>query len=232
MENGLTDEIAPLAGLQPGIVEELLAGLEGRELVYREVPAIWQIRKKGVSASLRSWSILKKLSFPEWLEEHCRQIGSDHHHIARLWPAWLRAAWPAVEIWSGWSEVRIPESSVIPDALAWGRIQGYETLFWLDVGDEHKSSGKIADITARRLSQARRGMLQERDATGVCAADQELGSPGGGLCLCGIAGGCGGCTWELEEIWRDAGRGVGQGECLEVTDIEINGSGNDGQGGN
>jgi hypothetical protein len=43
---------------------------------------------------------------------------------------------------------------VIPDALAWGKIQGYETLFWLEVGDEHKRKDKIADITAKRLDQA------------------------------------------------------------------------------
>jgi hypothetical protein len=147
MEKGRADEIASLAGLRAGLVEELLAGLEEQELVFREPPAIWQIRKKGVSAALRSWSIPKKLSFPERLEENRRQIGSDHRHIARLWPT--------AEIWAGWSEVRIPEISVIPDALAWGRIQGYETLFWLEVGDEHKSSSRIANITARRLSQAR-----------------------------------------------------------------------------
>jgi hypothetical protein len=155
MEKGRADEIASLADLRAGLVEELLAGLEERELIRGEPPAIWQIRKKGVSAALRSWSIPKKLSFPERLEEYRRQIGSDHRHIARLWPAWLRAAWRAAEIWGGWSEVRVPELSVIPDALAWGRIQGYETLFWLEVGDEHKSSGRIAVITARRLSQAR-----------------------------------------------------------------------------
>jgi hypothetical protein len=51
--------------------------------------------------------------------------------------------------------VRIPEISVVPDALTWGRIQGYETLFWLEVGDDHKSNEKITDITTRRLDQAR-----------------------------------------------------------------------------
>ena len=69
-------------------------------------------------------------------------------------PAWLKSAWPQAEIWAGWSEVRIPGVSVIPDGLAWGRIQGYETLFWLEVGDSHKSRDKITNITTKRLDQA------------------------------------------------------------------------------
>lgn len=43
---------------------------------------------------------------------------------------------------------------MIPDGLAWGRIQGYETLFWLEVGDEHKDRDQITDTTTRRLDQA------------------------------------------------------------------------------
>ena len=43
---------------------------------------------------------------------------------------------------------------MIPDGLAWGRIQGYEALFWLEVGDEHKRRDKITEITTRRLDQA------------------------------------------------------------------------------
>lgn len=54
----------------------------------------------------------------------------------------------------GWSEVRIPGISVRPDALAWGRIQGFETLFWLEVGDNHKGSNEIEVDTRTRLEQA------------------------------------------------------------------------------
>jgi hypothetical protein len=43
---------------------------------------------------------------------------------------------------------------VRPDALAWGRIQGYETLFWLEVGDEHRSRREIEKITRKRLKEA------------------------------------------------------------------------------
>ena len=42
----------------------------------------------------------------------------------------------------------------LPDGLAWGRIQGYETLFWLEGGDEHKSRKQIEGITQKRLDEA------------------------------------------------------------------------------
>jgi hypothetical protein len=48
----------------------------------------------------------------------------------------------------------LPGMSVYPDALAWGRVQGYETLFWLEVGDEHKRRKKIEKITRIRLASA------------------------------------------------------------------------------
>ena len=72
-----------------------------------------------------------------------------------MWTSWLKSAWPQAEIWTGWSEVRIPGLSVIPDGLALGRIQGYETLFWLEVGDDHKDRDQITEITTKRLDQAR-----------------------------------------------------------------------------
>jgi hypothetical protein len=49
----------------------------------------------------------------------------------------------------------MPGLSVIPDGLAWGKIQGYESLFWLEVGDEHMSRNTISEITATRIDQAR-----------------------------------------------------------------------------
>ncbi|KAA0242017.1 MAG: hypothetical protein EDM75_16305 [Chlorobiota bacterium] len=41
-----------------------------------------------------------------------------------------------------------------PDGLAWGRIQGFETLFWLETGDEHKKKEEIEDITRKRWTKA------------------------------------------------------------------------------
>jgi hypothetical protein len=66
----------------------------------------------------------------------------------------LKSAWSQADIWTGWSELGIPGLSVIPDGLAWGRIQGYETLFWLEVGDEHKSKKEIETNTGTRLQEA------------------------------------------------------------------------------
>ena len=179
MEKGNEAEIASLAGLPVDVTKNLLTHLEERELVvYKTSPKIrrgksrlsqmdlfplWHLRSKGLSLALRSWEIPIGIEFTSRKEENLQQIGYEHRHICRVWSAWLKSAWPQAEIWTGWGEVRIPEISVIPDGLAWGRIQGYETLFWLEVGDEHKDRNKITDITTRRLDQARK--LCER--TGV-----------------------------------------------------------------
>lgn len=82
------------------------------------------------------------------------KICTPHRNTSRRWLARLRSAYPRAEIWAGWSETHLPGISVYPDALAWGRIQGYETLFWLEVGDEHKSRKQIKGITRKRLSEA------------------------------------------------------------------------------
>jgi hypothetical protein len=42
----------------------------------------------------------------------------------------------------------------VPDALAWGRIQGYESLFWLEVGDNHKGRTDIENNMRVRLREA------------------------------------------------------------------------------
>mgnify|MGYP001590164520 CR=1 FL=1 len=41
--------------------------------------------------------------------------------MARLWPAWLRKAWPGAETWAGWSEVGL--GLIRPDARCWGRLE-------------------------------------------------------------------------------------------------------------
>ena len=170
MEKGNEQEIAALAGLPVDITHQLLASLEEKNLaVYKISPKIksdkskpaqmdlfplWHPRSRGLSIALRSWGVPNGLDFKNRTEENLQQIGTSHRQISRNWSEWLKSAWPQAEIWTGWSEVRIPGISVIPDGLAWGRIQGYETLFWLEVGDDHKSRDKITDITARRLDQA------------------------------------------------------------------------------
>lgn len=168
MQMGTRDEIAALSGLPLDQTEGLLSLLAEREWVEYEVFAdpgqcpkwirsdarFWRVRETGLSLALRNWGVPKGIQFTSRLEENRRDIGNTHRHLARLWPAWLKAAWPQDEIWIGWSEVGISGLSVIPDALAWGRIEGYETLFWLEVGDDHKSEREISNTTRKRLDQA------------------------------------------------------------------------------
>jgi hypothetical protein len=163
-------EVESLTGLPVDTAQSLLASLEKKKLavnktstqirrgqskaVQMDLFPSWQLRGKGLSLALRSWGVPQGTEFkPRW-EEHLKEIGSKHRTTARRWPAWLKSAWPQAEIWAGWSEVGIPKLSVIPDGLAWGRIQGYETLFWLEVGDTHKSKDEIKGNTSKRLDQA------------------------------------------------------------------------------
>lgn len=168
---GNEQDIASLTGLSEEVVMELLADLDKRKLVIHKIGSkitgdkskrvemdsgpLWHLKRKGLKLALRSWGVPKGIEFTSRTEENLFLIDTDHRHVSRSWPAWLKAAWPRGEIWAGWSEVRIPETSVLPDALAWGRIQGYETLFWLEVGDEHKKGAEIEEITRKRLNEAR-----------------------------------------------------------------------------
>jgi hypothetical protein len=172
MKKGNEDEIASLAGLPNDATRNILTTLKQRNLVeYKSSPRIkrgkskptqldlfssWHTTSEGLSVALRSWGVPKGMQFTARLEKHLSQIGNGHRTRARIWSAWLKSAWPQVEIWANWSEVRLPEVLVIPDGLVWGRIDGYETLFWLEVGDGHKSREQIIRITQIRLNQGLR----------------------------------------------------------------------------
>ena len=163
-------DIASLAGLEEDVTKKILAGLEMKKLIVHTVSSKirgrksmplqmdlfpqWSATSKGLSLALRSWGVPKGIEFTARSEENLHHIETGHRHISRRWLSWLRAAYPHAEIWTGWSEVRLPGTSVIPDALAWGCIRGYETLFWLEVGDEHKSRRQIIEITKKRLDEA------------------------------------------------------------------------------
>jgi hypothetical protein len=189
MEKGNEHEIASLAGLSFDLTKSLLSDLETKKLaVYKNGYRVlrnkskplqmdlfpsWHLTRPGLSLALRSWGVPRNTSFKSRLEENRYQIGSEHRHIARVWPAWLKSAWPQAEIWTGWSEVGIPGLSVIPDGLAWGKIQGYETLFWLEVGDEHKDKNQIVEVMGTRLRQA----IQLSERTGVRLVFTQLSNP-------------------------------------------------------
>lgn len=162
IQEGLASEIASLADLDEVTVTNAIASLRKKKLLLpaseQEDAKIkapyWQLSRSGLSYTMRRWNAPPKIDFTNRREGDSGDIRTPHRHVSRMWPSWLRSAYPKAEIWMGWSEVRIPGISVRPDALAWGRIQGFETLFWLEVGDNHKGSEEIVDITRIRLEQA------------------------------------------------------------------------------
>lgn len=167
IRKGTDNEIASLAGLPETIAYEVLQELQKKKMVIfklgeviqkdKSKPKImdpypmWHPRRSGVSIALRSWGASEGVDFSGVKELNPDKICTPHRNISRIWISWLRAAYPRAEIWTGWSETKLPGIAFYPDALAWGRIQGYETLFWLEVGDDHKKRTFIEAVTRRRL---------------------------------------------------------------------------------
>lgn len=170
IRKGTVDEIASLTGLSENVTENTVEELQDNKLAVFKLGEktqkdkskpkemdpypMWHPTRLGMSIALRSWGASKKLDFSRAKEMHPHLIGTSHRTTSRRWPAWLRSAYPLAEIWTGWSETKMPGISVYPDALAWGKIQGYETLFWLEVGDNHKKRNEIEQITKKRLKSA------------------------------------------------------------------------------
>jgi hypothetical protein len=144
LETAYTAEVASLSGVSLPTARQALWGLADRRLVERqgqESFPIWKVRRAGVSLALRSWGVPPGVAFPTRQERSAG--GKRHRRTARLWPAWLRSAWPQTEVWAGWSEVAL--GRLRPDALAWGTLSGREALFWLEV-----ESGKDSREVLRR----------------------------------------------------------------------------------
>jgi hypothetical protein len=167
---GSKEEVASLAGLPVSTTHDVLQELQKKKKVVFKLGEVfqkdkskpkkmdpywmWHPTRKGVSIALRSWGASKGVDFSGVKELNQHLIGTPHRTNSRRWLAWLRSAYPLNEIWTGWTEVQLPETSVRPDALAWGRIQGFETLFWLEFGDEHKKKEEIEGITRKRWTEA------------------------------------------------------------------------------
>jgi hypothetical protein len=189
MIKGQADEIASLTNLSESTVETALTSLQEKRMVEYKIGTrilrneslsaqhdpvfMWHLKQHGLSIALRSWGVPKGIDFKARLEKHQVQIGYRHRHIARLWSAWLKAALPQAQIWAGWSEVCIPGTSVIPDGLAWGRLHSHEVLFWLEVGDDHKSRKEITKTTRIRLNAA----LKYCKGTGMRLVYAQLSTP-------------------------------------------------------
>jgi hypothetical protein len=164
---GIEEEIASLTGLPETMTYDVLQRLQKSKMVVFKLGEqfqkdkskpkkmdpywMWHPTRKGVSVALRSWGASNGVDFSKAKELNPHLIGTLHRTTSRRWPAWLKSAYPLAEIWTGWSETKLPGIAFYPDALAWGRIQGYETLFWLEVGDDHKKRIFIEAITRRRL---------------------------------------------------------------------------------
>jgi hypothetical protein len=189
MMKGDVDEVASLSGFTPNVVTGVLSSLHERRMVQyktgmrilrkRTLPVqpdpvpLWHSTRAGSSAALRSWGVPRGIPFTDRKEKNTAQIGYKHRHIARLFPTWLNAALPQAEIWAGWNEVRIPGTPVIPDGVAWGKLQGHEVLFWLEVGDAHKSRKDIKATTRKRLKAA----LRYCERTGMWLVYVQLSPP-------------------------------------------------------
>lgn len=170
IRKGREDEIAALTGFPETTAYDVLLGLQERKLVVHKLGGkiqkdksrpkemdpypMWHPTRPGLSVALRSWGASRGVNFSMVKELNPHLIGTPHRTTSRRWIARLRSAYPRAEIWTGWSETKLPGISVYPDALAWGKIQGYETLLWLEVGDEHKSRKEIGEITEKRLRSA------------------------------------------------------------------------------
>jgi len=113
----------------------------------------WRMRRPGLSAALRAWGVPAGAEFG-YRTERNRLLDSVHRRRSRQWPKWVSKALPHAEIYAGWSEVGIPGLKANPDALAWGKILGLETLFWLEVESGHSSRNLILDKTIVRWLKA------------------------------------------------------------------------------
>ena len=170
VRKGNVDEIASLTGRSEKVTENIVKELqENKQVVFKigekiqkdkskpkemDPYPMWHPTRNGLSIALRSWGASRQVDFSGVKELNPDKICTPHRNTSRKWLAWLRSAYPLAEIWTGWSETKMPGISVYPDALAWGKIQGYETLFWLEVGDNHKKRNEIEQITKKRLKSA------------------------------------------------------------------------------
>ncbi len=113
----------------------------------------WRIRRPGLSAALRAWGVPAGAEYG-YRSERNRLLDSVHRRRSRQWPKWVSKALPHAEIYAGWSEVGIPGLKANPDALAWGKIADFETLFWLEVESGKSSRNLILEKTTVRWLKA------------------------------------------------------------------------------
>ena len=119
----------------------------------RRIYPYWRIKRRGVSVALRVWGVPAGTWFG-YRRESIRLPDRVHRRRSREWPMWVSKALPHADIHAGWSEVGIPDLRAYPDALAWGKLAGFESLFWLEVESGHCSRGVILEKTTIRWLKA------------------------------------------------------------------------------
>jgi hypothetical protein len=121
-----------------------------RRKLFRSQPKRWwRITRPGKSLALRLWGIPSGISFQSG-RERAYLPGWRHARTARLAPAWLRQD-GQMEVLGGWSEVSVPGFRVVPDALVWARVQGDETLVWVEVQGGSRPKEMAAFLRRMRL---------------------------------------------------------------------------------
>lgn len=119
----------------------------------KDIYPYWRIRRPGVSAALRIWGVPAGGTFAS-RSERIKLFDGPHRRKSRQWPSWVKEALPHARIYAGWSEVGIPGLRATPDALAWGELNGMETLFWMEVESGAASRQVILDKTRSRWQKA------------------------------------------------------------------------------
>ncbi len=130
--------------------------------LYSTIYPYWGLKRSGLMTALRSWGVPAGFRFTSRLEAAHGE--ADRHRItARLWPASLkRDLGEAGEIWAGWTEVTLPDMRLTPDALAWGRLDDRETLFWLEVESGHLSMENVLEKITRCFRAATRYVAERK----------------------------------------------------------------------
>lgn len=141
---------AHLANVRPRVRKD---STQGRRWNGDYIP-YWKITRSGVSAALRAWGVPAGETF-NYRRERTRLLNSIHRRRSRQWPQWVSQGLPHAEIYAGWNELSILGVRARPDAMAWGKIQGVETLFWLEVESGHSSSTVIEEQTGVRWLKAK-----------------------------------------------------------------------------
>jgi hypothetical protein len=109
--------------------------------------ALWMMRSSRESARVGSMRLTIKR------REH-NYSGWRHRRTSRIWPLWIKKSWGSyIELWECWTET-YHKPGGYPDALIWGKYNGEEMLFWLEVDTGHAGREKMRTKYNRSVHRA------------------------------------------------------------------------------